>query len=406
MNLNISTEILNNFQNISGLQDINKSSSVFQDIFNSSIDLKRDLSLGQNLNLEQDLNLKMEDEDKDLINYELLQGMLINLETIDFEEFIKIKDDISLNLEEFTKSDNAFTKLSGEETEALEKIYKLLDEINSDENFSIDIKNLEEKHKKFDLIKESIKELNPGIDMSDKKLVVKPSHETLSLGLKEELYNIESYDKFEVSSLYNKKNILENNTDSNFNDEDLKTLENILDKSDKNSFIIQSSNLNPSNLNITKDINLSEAPVNNIRQEFISEDIIKTIEYLKSNNMEEINIKISPRELGDMTIKLIKSDEEMKVLITISKEDVFELVNKNTHDIVKHLTEANIKIKEVAVDIKSNNEKFFSENLNQEFNRKNQENKKKRHKYETASIEEIDTTKENNKYEDNINILI
>lgn len=406
MNLNISAEILNNFQNISGFQDVNKSNSVFQEIFNSSINLKQGLNLDQNLSLDEDLNLKMEDEDNDLDNYELLQGMLINLKIMDFEEFIKTKDEISLKLEGFIKNNDAFTKLSREEVEVLDKLYKLLDEVKSNKNFSIDINSLEEQHKKFSLIKESLKGLNTEIDISDEKKVSKPSIESLSIGAKEELYKLESYEKFEVSSLYNKKNILKNSLDLDSNNEDLKTLENILDNGDKNSLIIPSSNLHPSNLNNIKDVNLTEAPVNNIRQEFINEDIIKTIKYLKSNNMEEINIKISPRELGDMTIKLVKSAEETKVLITISKDDVFELVHKNTHDIVKHLTDANIKVKDVVVDIKSSNEKFFSENLNQEFNRKNQENKKKKNKYGVGSIEEIDATKESNIDEDNINILI
>lgn len=405
MDLNISTEILNNFSNLIDLQDINKSSSVFQDILNDSI------NLGDLIDLKEDLNLEIEKDDDDLIDDELLQSMLINLKTMDFEEFVKIKDNISLNLEQFTKNNDGFTKLSDKEVEVLGKLNKLLDEIKTDKNFSIDIKDFEVKQKAFTLIKEELKELkglkesNADTNLSDKKLLEKSDHKNLSLDMKEELYKLESYDKFEVSSLYNKKNILKSNVDSDSNNKDLKTLENILDKDD-NNFIIQSSNLHPANLNIKKDISLRELPVNNIRQEFISEDIIKTVKYLKSNNMEEINIKISPRELGDMTIKLVKSPEETKVLITISKDDVFELVHKNTQDIVKHLTDANIKVKEVVVDIKSNNDKFFSSNLNQEFSRRNQENKKRRNKYEASSIEEIDTTKEDNIDEDNINILI
>lgn len=400
MDLNISTEILNSLPNLIDLQDINKSSSVFQDILNDSI------NIGDLIDLKEDLNLEIKKDDDDLTNYELLQGMLVNLKTIDFEEFVKVKDDISLNLEQFTENNDAITKLSDKEVEVLGKLNKLLDEIKTDKNFLIDIKDLEVKQKKFTLIKEDLKELNSDTNLSDKKLLVKTDHKSLSLGVKEELYKLESYDKFEISSLYNKKNILKNNMDSDPSNKDLKTLESILDKDDNNNFIVQSSNLHPTNLNIKKDISLKELPVNEIRKEFISEDIIKTVKYLKANNMEEINIKISPRELGDMTIKLVKNPEETKVLITISKDDVFELVHKNTHEIVKHLTDANIKVKEVVVDIKSNNDKFFSSNLNQEFSRKNQENKKRRNKYESSSIEEIDTTKEDRIDEDNINILI
>lgn len=388
MNLSIPTEILNNFQNqnVTDLQDTNESNLVFQDIF-------QDLG-----SLNQDENLEMEN---DLINYEFLQGMLNNLEIIDFKEFINLQKDTSVNIEELLKNNESFTKFSSEEVEVLGKLFKLLDEIKLDKNLSIDIKNLQEK---FDLIKENIKDLNKNLDVANKSFTSKLDYENVNI--KEELYKVESYNQLEVTSLYGKTNMVEKGTISSFTDDEIKTLENILDKGDSNTFTIQNNNLHASNLNNIKDSNLSEVPINSIRKEFISEDVIKTIKYLKSNNIEEINIKITPKELGDMTIKLIKSTEETKVLITISKDDVFNLVNKNTQDIVKHLNELNMKVKEVSVEIKSDNEKFFSDNLNQEFDKKNKENKKKKNSNERIIDKSIDEIKENNRIEENINILI
>ena len=107
-----------------------------------------------------------------------------------------------------------------------------------------------------------------------------------------------------------------------------------------------------------------------------------------------------------MTIKLIKNHEETKVLITISKDDVFDMVNKKIGDITKHLNDLNINVKEVSVDIKSDNKNFFSDNLSQQFDKKNQQNKKKRTKYEDTEIENIEEIKENNRVEENIDILI
>lgn len=397
MNLNILTEILNNFQKTSGLQGDNKSTLAFQDIFNSTD------------NLFKDIDLHIENEDDDSINYEFIQSILSNLQTMDFDEFIKleensslsIEENSSLNIKEFIKNNNDFTKLLSEDIEALDK---LINEIKSNKELSIDMNNLKEKHVKFNLVKEIFKKLNTSLDTSSENIVARQNVENTKI--KEELYKFEIYNQLEVNSLYNKNNILEKSMASSFKDEDMKTLETILDTDNNSSVMIQNNSLNTTNLNSVKDVSLNEVPINNIRQEFISEDIIKTIKYLKSNKMEEINIKISPKELGDMTIKLIKSDQETKVLITISKEDIFELVNKNSHDIVKHLNDLNMKVKDVSVDIKNNNEKFFSDNLNQEFSRKNQENKKKRNKYEQAKIEEIEEIKENNIVEDNINILI
>ena len=42
-----------------------------------------------------------------------------------------------------------------------------------------------------------------------------------------------------------------------------------------------------------------------IRSEYISEDFVQTIKYLKVNNKEEINVKMNPKDLGELVLSVI-----------------------------------------------------------------------------------------------------
>ena len=151
-----------------------------------------------------------------------------------------------------------------------------------------------------------------------------------------------------------------------------------------------------SNSNIGKESNIIEPKY--VRGEFITRDINQVITYLNSNNLEELNLKMSPRDLGDINIKLIKSDKENRVIITLGKEDVFNLINKNLKELESLI---NTTIKEVSVSISCGNQSNFSDNLSQNFKGKNNPNNGNK----KLNIEE-DLDYENTKIDDNnINLL-
>ena len=208
----------------------------------------------------------------------------------------------------------------------------------------------------------------------------------------------EIYNELEISSLNNKNTILEKEKSN----KDIETLESILNKDNTSNFIVYN------NMNFDKDISstvdIKNQVLTNIRKEYIESDVVKTIKYLSTNGLEEITIKISPKELGDMTIRLIKTEEETNVNIVLSKEDMFEIVSENISDIVQHLDELDINIKDISIDMKKDNQNSFSENLNHEFNKKNQENQKRRNKVEKMIVETIEEI-ENDKQE-NLDVLI
>ncbi|HSQ87850.1 flagellar hook-length control protein FliK [Romboutsia sp.] len=405
MNLNISTQFINNFQGNNTIKDTACNKTEFKGVFEI---------LG---NIDEEINLDTNEENLEAIIYDLLKNILNN-KIIDFRELSDFKENT------FSTSEQVDGNFKNQ-LDLLKQIGSLLKSNGLDEG-SINNEIKLDNNEFYELIKQNIengnfdneelvqlkKILDKGLTPSIKNL--KTETTDIENKLKQEVNNLEAYKKLEVSSLSNKNNILENNLQKlDIKDKDLSTLESILDIKDGNDFMFQNNNLNSLSTKASGNNGLKEVPINNIRQEFIGEDIVKTVKYLNSNGIEEIKIKISPRELGDMTIKLIKNAEETKVSIIVSKEDVFDMVNKNIGDITKHLSDLNIKIKEIAVDIKNDNQKFFSENLNQEFNKKeqefnkrNQENKKKRNKYQQVGIENIEDINQKESLEENINILI
>lgn len=136
-----------------------------------------------------------------------------------------------------------------------------------------------------------------------------------------------------------------------------------------------------SNSDVDKNIKNFQSLV--VRQQYITEDIFKAAQYIVKKNIKELNVKMSPKDLGDMNIKFIKSDEENKFIITLNKKDVLGLLKENLNDIKTYLTELNGNAKQVSVEIRSENQSEFSQNLNQQFH---EENPKKRREEKVPNL--------------------
>lgn len=206
-----------------------------------------------------------------------------------------------------------------------------------------------------------------------------------------DIKTLKSYEELNVSTNTNKNNIVDIKPKED--DKDLNVLENIIDK---NTNLLSSSN---NKIFTQTPAEHNTLPVVTIRADHMGDDFIKMVKYLKNNNIEEIKVNINPRELGDMTIKLVKDSEATKVFINVAKEDTFNMLNKNIGDINKHLFDLGIKAKDVIVTMKSNNENFFSDNLNQQFNKREEPRKQRKNNQNQSSsiddIEEIDISQEN-----------
>lgn len=406
MNLNISMQITNNFQGSTN----SSASSSGKDQFEGLLDaLKANV---EDSTLTQNINEKDNTEDLD---YDLIQQLMILLQQIgqidESGKFNILDKDTDINLDtlvDFIQNQNMDQLQTSDIDKLLESLVKSGEmKLDSSEHLNEEILNkikdiLNAKNLKKDSL-DNIKSNNKVLDFLNQENKVQDNSQNLDTKFdkSDNHQDQKSYDQLDIMTLNTKSNMIKV-TES---DKDLNTLEDILGEKNNNQFMFSHGVQTTSTTNENTE-GITNTPVKEIRQEFIGDDVVKTVRYLKANGLEEINIKISPRELGEMTIKLIKHAEETKVAITISKDDVFDLVQKNVGDIVKHLNDLNIKVKEVSVDIKNDNQKFFSDNLNQEFERKNQQNQKRRNKNINNGIENIEDSIEGRVEEDNINILI
>lgn len=327
-------------------------------------------------NQKIDINSNNEKQNQliDSINDELLENVDLNF-NLDFKTiFNKKKDEDLIGLDKVINLDNNLSddlksdKMSKKTGEKIDNILK---------NVSLE----DSKNKKVNLESISSKVTSDQKNMIDE--------------LDNQVKSLKSYEELNVSTNSNKSNVLDLKPKEE--DKDLNVLENILDKNANvlsqvsNKTFIQESNAN------------KNIPTVTIRANQMADDFIKMVKYLKNNNIEEIKVNINPKELGDMTIKLMKDSEATKVFINVSKEDTFHMLSKNIGDINKHLFDLGIKSKDVVVTMKSNGENFFSDNLNQQFNKREESRKQKRNN--TKQVSSIEEFEEVDNLQQNVNIL-
>ncbi|GKZ01635.1 flagellar hook-length control protein FliK [Paraclostridium bifermentans] len=404
-NLNFSFDLVNLALGKSNINTKLSSKGGFEDLLasldmdneNTNVDQKNEdcnliASLIQNLfsNLNKLKEMDNSDVNPDLKKEEILKSINdtilsindksnLSLKTLDIDKMMKLSNDevssyidLNFNLDKFTKNENLDLPTDGE--------LILPKGLNLDK---LSKKAGEENTKLAENINEQDENPKDGIKKVDS-----------------EIKSLKSYEELNVATNANKNNIVDVNQKDRSKDESLSILENIADKNASDLSIIN-------NKTFTQETSINKnLPAVTIRASNIGDDFIKMVKYLKNNNIEEIKVNINPKELGDMTIKLLKDSEATKVFIHVGKEETFNMLNKNLHDINKHLTDLGIKAKDIVVEMKSNYQNFFSDNLSQQFSKKEEQKKQKRNNRSgdtvLNSVEDLD---ENKIDESNLNIL-
>ncbi|WP_434798863.1 flagellar hook-length control protein FliK [Terrisporobacter vanillatitrophus] len=403
-NLSLSTtvaDIINylqgNSDNILGKTEQGIFDKVLEGLFEDS-DKSKDIDYNLILNLLN--NLKLFNTQEDLKNMDKVYTELDNVEGLN--SVSNNINEINLNMEENDFNINT-NSLSSEELKILNNLK------NNLKNEYITLNNETRKIELSDKEIEVLKKLDSAISNNkDNTISNSKIEENNELFQRNKLDNVElekneKFSQLETSNTTDKLNSMRNNELDKESDKELDTLESILNGDNDNNFILNNNQLANKDMNSINTTSRQE--ITTIRQEYIGEDIIKTVKYLKSSGQEEITIKISPRELGDMTIKLVNNQEEASVAIVISKADVFDLVKDNQGEIAKHLKDLNINVKEISVEMKGNTQNNFSSNLNQEFERNNKGSQQGRKKNISSADEPIEDIEEV-EIEDNVNILI
>lgn len=178
----------------------------------------------------------------------------------------------------------------------------------------------------------------------------------------------------------------ENNS---FEEEFLKTLI----ASDKDEIKISKAVNFMNQFESVKNIDTSKMQITNLTvdKNSITVDVIKSIKFMEVNNMKDLIVKMNPKELGEITIKLTLESGVMKAVISAQNKDTYNLLNQNFQDITDRLKNMDIKIQSLDINIYEDST-FFNKNSNEKNNDETQNNKSKTN----IDLEEEDFTIINN----------
>jgi flagellar hook-length control protein FliK len=287
--------------------DIAKIKSVVSELLSSSIG-SLDLEMLKTLNNEVNLN---SDELKQMVE------MLTNKLAVDGN----FKTELSKLLQE---SD---TKLPGTDEETLKAVLvnKLSDMVK---------KNIEIKTETENLMDSSQLKAK-GIEVSTE--VVSTTKET------------------------NKSSSDSENSKDNFLSKEEKLLQDMLsskDKGSKDSITDKITNVvnRFENLRLDKGAVVQDKPV--ITRNNFNLDFVKAIKFMDVNNVKELSVKIIPKDLGEIVIRLTMDNGVMKANVTATNKETYNLLNSQLQNISNQLSEQNMTIQNFSLSL-SNGENFL-----------------------------------------------
>ncbi|MBY6997862.1 flagellar hook-length control protein [Clostridium botulinum] len=139
-----------------------------------------------------------------------------------------------------------------------------------------------------------------------------------------------------------------------------------------------------------------------INKNTMNTDIIKSIKYMELNNVKDLTVKIMPKELGEVFIKLTMEGGIMKANIGATTKEAYNLLNSNMQLIEDKLQNSGIKVQELSLNIYNEDTTFFKQSSE---NGKNSNPSKSENKADLSSIDEIPEEENISTIDGNVNIL-
>ena len=312
--LNISSELINN-NNSNVLENINllKNNTVFE---------------SENINIFENVNSNVIEEislnSAENINIDLNQETLSNTTNLPLEEIVKI-----LNLEE----DKVVTK---------DNIDKLLTVLCDKDGNEI------KKDKFIEVVDsskgESKKDTSQGVEML--KMV----------------FNIDKSNGEQKGEEDILAKLMTMDEDTN------KVKDYIVEDTPIFTEVLNSKNDVASNI-------ISEVKPVAVSRETVATDVVSNVKYMVKNQVDQLTVKIYPKELGEITIKIISEDGIMKADIKSTSKETYTLLNSNMEEIKKHLSNESLIIKEVNIGLYEDTTYYSGQGFSNEFNdERNKEN--------------------------------
>ncbi|MFT8350707.1 flagellar hook-length control protein FliK [Clostridium saccharoperbutylacetonicum] len=296
--------------------------------------------LAELLNLLAQFGIKEEDlKGNSKVDSDLLKGIL---------EQINKKQDSNNN------SNNLLEKIMGVLKSEADKLdtnsLKLVDKILSNLSTSL----ADDKSEVTKDIKNSIKNL-----MSEISNILDNKHaQTNKVLTLEDILN-KSYSQSNSDSSSQEENSTTSNENKELSKED-KFLNSLLDdKKDDSS--------NKINLFATRTSSIQNQGANTvargltINKATFTDDLIKDVKYMSNNSLKELTVKLNPGNLGEITIKLVEEDGVMKANLKANSKETTALLSQNLTEIKKQLSEQNIKISDVNIELYQDDTTFFKD---------------------------------------------
>ena len=139
-----------------------------------------------------------------------------------------------------------------------------------------------------------------------------------------------------------------------------------------------------------------------INKNTMNADIIKSIKYMELNNVKDLTVKIMPKELGEVFIKLTMEGGIMKANIGATTKEAYNLLNANMQLIEDKLQNSGIKVQELSLNIYNEDTTFFKQGNEKG---KNSNPSKSNDKADLSSMDEIPEEENISTIDGNVNIL-
>lgn len=152
-------------------------------------------------------------------------------------------------------------------------------------------------------------------------------------------------------------------------------LKSLLEANDNSKSLIDESKVNITidkfNNMVNKDLSNDIVTNLNIGKEDFDYGIVKSMKFMDLSNMKELSLKIIPKELGEIIIRVTLENNILKANIKPTTKEGYELLQNNLNSIKEKLANSSIKIQEFSVDIydknsTASNSNNFKENSSDE----------------------------------------
>lgn len=345
--------------------------SFFQSIDNNNNSMEDVLSTLENVLKNSDDTLVQDDKKGILAVLESLENKIVNNkennnidkafseneskasngilgEKIDSNNFSEVKNDIQINTEGNNITEVKTTESNSNLNTDNIKNINAHESINSSNAETLQsevkqIKNLLNENEQVSNLSEVSNNDNKEIFNNKMQNIISKNVES-----KEENIDVKNYTSSDS-----------NNSSNNFEEsKDEKILKSILNDKDLSSTTINRNVTFAGTFNNVNALDGLKEAAKLVKAEHLAEDIIQSVKYMETNNIKELTVKINPRNLGELSIKVIQEDGVLKAQIKATTKEGYDLLSRNASIINKELSNQNLKIQNVNISL-NNDTTFF-----------------------------------------------